>query len=129
MVRQLERWARLGGIVFVVLMVVGTYLVADVPDPDAPQQEITDYLADSDNHTRNIIGAYMWVLGALLFLWFVARLRSVLRGAEGGTGFLSNVASGAGVIYSALMIASATAFAAVGYAVALRDATVSEPDG
>jgi hypothetical protein len=83
MVRQLERWAPLGGIVFVVLMVVGTYLVADVSDPHAPQQEITDYLADSDNHTRNIIGAYMWVLGALLFLWFVARLRSVLREAEG----------------------------------------------
>jgi hypothetical protein len=112
----------------VVLMVVGTYLVADVSDPHAPQQEITDYLADSDNHTRNIIGAYMWVLGALLFLWFVARLRSVLREAEGGTGFLSNVAFGAGVIYSALMMVSAAAFAAVGYAVGLRDATVSEPD-
>ena len=62
------------------------------------------------------------------FLCFVARLRSVLRAAEGGTGILSNIVFGAGVIYSALMIASAVAFGAVAYAIGLRDATVSEVD-
>jgi hypothetical protein len=128
MARQLERWAPLGGIIFVVLMVVGTAFVADVPDPDAPQQQLATYLADSSNHTRNIMGAYMWVLGALAFLWFVTRLRSVLRGAEGGTGALSNLVFGAGVVYSALMIASGVVFAAVAYAVELRGATVSDPD-
>jgi hypothetical protein len=128
MARQLERWAPLSGIIFVVLMVVGTAFVADVPDPDAPQQAIADYLADSGSHMRNIIGAYMWVLGALAFLWFVTRLRSVLRGAEGGTGALSNLVFGAGVVYSALMIASGVVFAAVAYAVELRGATVSDPD-
>jgi hypothetical protein len=54
MARQLERWAPLGGIIFVVLMVVGTMFVADVPDPDAPQQQLANYLADSGNHSRNI---------------------------------------------------------------------------
>jgi hypothetical protein len=68
MARQLERWAPLGGIIFVVLIVVGTMFVADVPDPDAPQQQLANYLADSGNHTRNIIGAYIWVVGALAFL-------------------------------------------------------------
>ena len=97
MARGSERWTSLAGIVFVVLMVSGTYLVADVPDADAPRQEITDYLGDSDNHTRNLIGAYVWVVGALLFLCFVSRLRSVLRAAEGGTGILSNIVFGAGV--------------------------------
>jgi hypothetical protein len=122
------RWTSLAGIIFVVLMVSGTYLVADVPDADAPRQEIADYLGDSDNHTRNIIGAYVWVVGALLFLCFVARLRSVLRAAEGGTGILSNIVLGAGVIYSTLMIASAVAFGSVAYAIGLRDATVAEVD-
>jgi hypothetical protein len=126
--RHSERWAPLGGIIFVLLMFVGTFFVADVPDADAPAQEIADYLADSDNHTRNIIGAYIWVLGALSFLWFLTRLRSVLRGAEGGTGLLSNIVFGAGVLYSAFMITSAVAFAAVAYAVGLRDAPVSDPD-
>jgi hypothetical protein len=46
---------------------------------EASRQEIADYLSDGSDHTRNIIGAYMWVVGALAFLWFVTRLRSVLR--------------------------------------------------
>ena len=128
MARQLERWAPLAGIIFVVLMFVGTFFVADVPDPDAAQQQLAGYLADSGNHTRNLIGAYIWVLGALAFLWFVTHLRSVLRRAEGGAGTMSNLVFGAGVIYSALMMASAVAFAAVAYAVGLRGATVSDPD-
>jgi hypothetical protein len=119
MVRQLERWAPLGGIVFVVLMVVGSILVGDVPGPDAPEQEIADYLADSDNHTRNIIGAYLWVVGALAFLWFLTRLRSDLRRAEGGTGVLSNLAFGAGVAFTAVWMVSAAAFASVAYAILL----------
>jgi hypothetical protein len=126
MARQFERWAPLGGIIFVVLMVTGTFFVANVPDANAPQQMIADYLVDSGNHTRNIIGAYMWVVGALAFLWFLTRLRSVLRRAQGG--ILPNVVFGAGVIYSALMMASGVAFAAVAYAFGLRDAPVSNPD-
>ena len=128
MVRQLERWSPLGGIVFVLLMVVGTFFVADVPDPDARAQEIADYLADSDNHTRNIIGAYMWVLGGLAFLWFLTGLRSVLRGAEGGTGALSNLVFGAGVVFTAVWMASSAAFAAVAFAIELGDAPVSDPE-
>jgi hypothetical protein len=124
---QWERWAPLAGIIFVVLMFTGTFFVAyPIPEADAPAQEIADYLADSGTHTRNIIGAYIWVLGALSFLLFVTRLRSVLRAAQGG--ILPNVVFGAGVIYSALMMASGVTFAAVAYAVALRDAPVSNPD-
>ena len=38
---QWERWAPLAGIIFVVLMVTGTFFVAyPVPDADAPAQEI-----------------------------------------------------------------------------------------
>ena len=126
MAGQWERWAPLAGIKLVVLMVTGTFFVADVSDADAPRQQIADYLADSGNHTRNIIGAYMWVLGALAFLWFVTRLRSVLHGAQDG--ILPNVVFGARVIYSAFMMASGATFAAVAHAVGLRDAPVSNPD-
>ena len=128
MARQLDRWAPLGGIIFVVLMITGSMFVADVPNPDAPQQQLATYLADSSNHTRNIMGAYIWVVGALAFLWFVTGLRSVLRGAEGGTGALSNLVFGAGVVFAAVWMVSAAAFAAVAYAVGLRGATVSDPD-
>src|SRR5262247_4052347 len=99
MSNQIERWAPVGGIVFVVLMVVGSRLVGDVPVPNAPGQDIANYLADSANHTRNIIGAYLWAVGALAFLWFLTRLRGDLRRAEGGTGALSTLAYGAGVAF------------------------------
>src|SRR5262245_11515357 len=96
---QIERWAPIGGILFVIFMVVGSMLVGEVPAPDAPHQEIVDYLADSHAHHHNIIGAYLWVIGALMFLWFLVRLQSDLRKAEGGAGTLSNLAVGAGIAF------------------------------
>jgi hypothetical protein len=66
--------------------------------------------------------------GALAFLWFLTRLRSDLRRAEGGTGALSNMAFGAGVAFTAVWMVSAAALASVAYAIALRDAPVSDPD-
>ena len=123
-----HRWAALSGIVFVVLMLAGASFVTDVPKGDASAQEIANYLADSGNHTRNIIGAYLWVLGGLAFLGFVAGLRSVLRRAEGDPGTLSNVVFGAGVVFTAVWSVSAVALASVAYAVEFSHAPVSDPD-
>jgi hypothetical protein len=126
-ISRTERWAPISGIAFVVLMVVGSMLVGDTPRPDASEQEIAEYLADSHRHHRNIIGAYLWV-GAIPFLWFLTRLRNDLRRAEGGTGALSNLAHGAGVAFTAVWMVSAATFAAVPYAITLRGAPVSDPD-
>ena len=125
---RLERWAPIGGILFVALMVIGSMLVGNVPNPDASAHEIAKYLSDSGRQTHNIIGAYLWVVGALAFLWFLIRLRNDLRRAEGGTGALSNLAFGAGVAFAAVWTVSAATFAAVPYAVTLRDAPVSDAD-
>jgi len=128
MSNAIERWAPLGGIIFIVLMVIGVGLLGDHPDPDASEQEITDYLGDSGNHTRNIIGAYLWVLAGIGFLWFLTHLRGVLRSAEGGAGTLSNLGFGAGVVFAALLMAAGPAIAAVAAAIEFRDAPVSDPD-
>ena len=122
------RWAGLSGIVFVVLMLTGAFFLTDIPEADASAQEIAGYLADSESHTRIIIGAYLWVLGGLAFLGFVAGLRAVLRRAEGEPGTLSNVVFGAGVVFTAVWSASAAALAAVPYAVEFSDAPVTDPD-
>jgi hypothetical protein len=128
MVGALERWAPLAGILFVVLMFFGTFLVADLPNADASRRRIVEYLADGGNHTRNIIGAYMWVLAALALLWFATRLRQVLRDAKGDASILPNLVFGAGVVYSALLAASGVTFAAVAYAVKVLDAPVTNAD-
>ena len=121
-----ERWAPISGIAFVVLMVVGSMLVGDIPAPDAPRQEIAAYLADSGTHTRNLIGGYLWVIGALAFLWFLVRLRNDMRKAEGGTGSLSTLAFGAGVAFAAVWMVSAAAYVALPYAIELRDAPITD---
>jgi hypothetical protein len=123
-----ERWAPVAGIAFVVLMVVGSMLVSNVPSPDAPRAEIVDYLADGDRQMSNIVGAYLWVVGSLAFLWFLIRLRNDLRKAEGGRGTLSNLAFGAGVAFAAVWTVAASTFASVAYAVTLRDAPVTDTD-
>jgi hypothetical protein len=128
MVSRIERWAPIAGIVFVVLMVVGSMLVGDVPGPNAPQHEIVAYLTDSAQQTRNIIGAYLWVVGALTFLVFLIRLRNDLRRAEGGTEYLSNLVFGAGAAFAAVWMASASIFASVAYAIRLRGAPVTDGD-
>jgi hypothetical protein len=123
-----HRWTALSGIVFVVLMLTGAAFVIDVPKADASAQEIASYLDDSGNHTRNVIGAYIWVLGGLAFLGFVAGLRAVLRRAEGEPGTLSSVVFGAGVVFTAVWSVSAATLASVAYAVEFSDAPVSNPD-
>jgi hypothetical protein len=128
MVNQMGRWAAFSGIVFVVLMLTGAAFVTDVPAADASAQEIAGYLGDSGNHTRNIIGAYLWVLGGLAFLGFMAGLRAVLRRAEGEPGTLSSLVFGAGVVFTAVWSVSAVALAAVAYAVEFSDAPVTDPD-
>jgi hypothetical protein len=123
-----QRWTALSGIVFVALMLGGAAFVTDVPEADASAREISGYLADSGNHTRNIVGAYIWVLGGLAFLGFLAGLRSVLRRAEGDPGTLSSLVFGAGVVFTAVWSASAATLAAVAYAVEFSDAPVNNPD-
>jgi Domain of unknown function (DUF4386) len=123
-----QRWSALSGIVFVVLMLTGAYFVTDVPAGDASAQEIAGYLDDSGNHTRNIVGAYIWVVGGLAFLAFVTGLRAVLRRAEGDPGMLSSLVFGAGVVFTAVWSVSAAALATVAYSVKFADAPVSDPD-
>jgi hypothetical protein len=123
-----HRWTALSGIVFVVLMLTGAAFVIDVPNADASGQEIAAYLADSGNHTRNVIGAYIWVLGGLAFLGFVTGLRAILRRAEGEPGTLSSLVFGAGVVFTAVWSVSAATLASVAYAAEFSDAPVSNPD-
>ena len=121
------RGAPIGGILFVVLLVVGVVLIGDHPDPDASDQEIADYLADGDKHTLNIIGLYFWALAGVSLLWFLSHLRGVLRSAEGGSGALSNLGFAAGLVFTALLMAGGSTIAAVAGAVEFRDATNIDP--
>jgi hypothetical protein len=128
MINQIERWAPLGGVIFVVLLIIGLVLIGDHPDPDALDGEIKDYLGDSGMHRNNIIGAYLWVLAGIALLWFLTHLRGVLREAEGAPGTLSNLGFASGLVFTVLLMAGGATIAAVAGAIEFRDAPITETD-
>lgn len=97
--------APLTGVVFVVLLVVAFTISGEGPMTDASQQEIVSFY--SDNDAKVIGGAILFGWGAVFFLFFTGSLRSVLRSAEGSTGWLSAVAFGGGVVAAGGMLISA----------------------
>jgi hypothetical protein len=91
-----ERLAPLTGVVFIALVIPVFLLGGEPPDADDSTQEVVDFWTSNDDEL--IVGAILAALAGLFLLWFVGSLRSALRTAEGGTGRLSAIAYGGGVI-------------------------------
>jgi len=75
---------------------------ADRPELDQPPVMILDYFSGQDTV---ILGSFLLMLAAMLFLWFAGCLRVALRSAEGGDGRLSTIAFGGGVAVAVFMLA------------------------
>lgn len=107
--RSLLRLGAACGIFSVVLEIVGIgVLVVSVPElVDArlgsSEQEIAQAFA-SPATTGVWIGLYLQVITFLLFVVFVARLWATLRRAEDGTGWVSNIVLGAGLLFTGITL-------------------------
>jgi hypothetical protein len=95
----------LAGLVFVVLIILGTVLVGSF-DYLPPADEIVDLL--SNNSLRVSAGGYFGGISAFFLIWFAGSVRSALREREGGTERLTSLAFGGGV---ASGVSVATVFA------------------
>ena len=80
--RRWAQWAPVSGIVFVVLFVVGIFLI-NTPDSDDPLTKIAAFYDDGGNRAQLLISAYLLILSGVFFLWFLARLRVRLLSAGG----------------------------------------------
>jgi hypothetical protein len=95
------RWERLEpltGIVAAVLWVVGVWVVegpGNQPDSDASAAAILAFFKDEVGAI--FLGAFLFGLGALFFLWFLGSLRAVLGTAEGGARRLTGIAYAGGL--------------------------------
>src|SRR5688500_16678454 len=90
-----ERWAAGAGLIFVDLFIGA--LFDPVVDPLGDEASVVAaQLLDNRGPAR--LAAYAGGFAALALVWFVGSLRSTLRRAEGGTGRLSAVAFGGGVM-------------------------------
>lgn len=105
--RQLElrdRSGPLAGVAAVVLWVIGFILfeAAGVSTSDTGEEILAAYEGDE---ATIIAAGWLFMLGGLLFLWFLGTLRTRLLAAEGLPGHLTSIAFGAGVAAAIFLIA------------------------
>jgi hypothetical protein len=104
-----ERYAPLTGVAAVVLWVIGVVVSesgAARPEDERAENILAWY---ADNENTIITGELIFVLGVLFFIWFLGSLRSTLFAAEGGTGRVSLIVFGSGLLAALGMILQAAA--------------------
>lgn len=97
-----ERLAALAGIVAVVLWIVGLLVMESTDSPDDSAEALRWYQEDSDTI---LASGFIFQLGALFFLVFLAALRHRLWFAEGRMAFLSSLAFAGGVAAAIFLLA------------------------
>jgi hypothetical protein len=110
------RWSPVTGILFVALWLVAFAVTDGSPDSGDSDAKIVAYYADSGHRARDIVGLFLILAASLLFLWFLASLRSRLARAEGRAGALTAAAFGAGLVSSVLWFVAIAVFVAPSFA-------------
>jgi hypothetical protein len=114
------RWARfapLAGVLAVILWVIGLSMVetaADQPDDDAQAAAFVQFFEEGAG--RLVAGAFLFMVGSAVFLWFLGTLRARVHAGEGGPGRLASIVFAAGIVIAAMSMAFAAPYAAGGFA-------------
>ena len=103
-----ERLAALGGIVAVALWFIATAILetTDAPEEENPADVLRWY---QDESNTILSGGFIFELGGLFFIIFLAALVSRLWWVEGGTGFLSVIALAGGIGTALFIMGTPTA--------------------
>ena len=91
-----ERWGALGGILFVVLVLIGGFLPGNPPKTGDSTADMVKFVADKGDEIR--IGGYLGAIAVIPFFWFLASLWRLLRRDEGGAPRLAVVAALGGAL-------------------------------
>ena len=70
---------------------------------------------------------YLFTLAGLCFLVFLAKLRSRLLAAEGGTGELTSLVVASGAVFVALLCVAAASRGLIGFAIKANDESLPDP--
>jgi hypothetical protein len=100
--RGWDRLAASSGILFVVMLMLSTFMVPRLPAADDAARDIATFF--SDHRDAGLAASYFMGIGGILALWFFSVLYGVLRRAEGDGGHLSMAALVAGVTTVAIVI-------------------------
>lgn len=110
-----NRIGSLAGLGFAILFFVGVAML-EIPD-GVTDQKLVAWWSDSGNRTAAVVSMYLFVLAGLCFLLFLVALRSRLLAAEGGSGDLTALVLGSGLVFVSLLSVAAAARGVIGFAV------------
>jgi hypothetical protein len=108
------RVAALAGAAFALCFFIGVAMLS-IPD-DATDRELVAWWSDGANQTAAVVSMYLFVVAGLCFVVFLAGLRSRLLAAEGGSGELTSLAFGAGVVFVAMLFVAGASRGTIGFA-------------
>jgi hypothetical protein len=104
--RSVARWTVLGGALYVVLFVIGTFLIFNgTPSGDAAPAKVIKYYSDSGHRDRINIGWILIALAIFFLLWFIGALRRAVSAVD-GEGILTAIVGIGGGVYAALAFAA-----------------------
>ncbi len=112
-----ERWGSLTGVLAVAAWIVSFAVGGSSPDTGDSDAKITSYYASHSHQVRQIVAFFIFFAGVLLFLAFLTALRSRSIDAEGGTGRLSALGFGSGVVAAGLFMVALATFQSPAFAV------------
>jgi hypothetical protein len=118
-----ERLDAAAGIAFVALILIAVFVPGQPPVATDSIGDIRSFLKDERESLQ--AATFFTGLAVLAFLWFLGTLRGRLRLAEGGTGRLTAVAFGSGLVLAATaLVGQALLLAATLHLSELDDSTV-----
>ena len=99
----------LTGAAFAILFVLSFIVSGETPGADESGEKVIALI--SENESKQMLGAILGTVAAILFLFFNGSVRSTLRAAEGDEGTLSAVAFAGGIVAATgMLIFSGIAF-------------------
>ena len=109
------RLGALAGLAFAFLFFMGTAAL-NIPH-GVSDAKLVAWWADSGNQTTAIVSMYLFIVAGLCFLLFLAKLRSRLLAAEGGTGELTSLIVASWAVFVAMLLVAAASRGVIGFAV------------
>jgi hypothetical protein len=109
------RLGALAGLAFAFLFFMGTAML-DLPH-GVSDQKMVAWWSDSGHQLTAVVSMYLFVLAGLCFLVFLAKLRSRLLAAEGGTGELTSLVVAGGAVFVAMLFVAAASRGGIGSAI------------
>jgi hypothetical protein len=110
-----RRLGALAGLGFSFFFFMGTAML-DLPH-GVSNRELVAWWSESGHQLTTVVSMYFFVVAGLCFLVFLAKLRSRLLAAEGGSGELTSLVVASGAVFVAMLFVAAAARGGIGFAI------------